>query len=46
MTGSRDRDYLLGLVRELRAPPHEIEWMEFKANQRARAPSASTSPRW
>ena len=34
MTGSRDRDYLLGLVRELRALPHETEWVEFKVNQR------------
>ena len=35
MTSSRDRDYLLGLVRELRRLPHETEWVEFKVNQRA-----------
>ena len=34
MTGSRDRDYLLGLVRELRGLPRETEWVEFKVNQR------------
>ena len=34
MTDCRDRDYLLGLVRELRRLPHEIEWVEFKVNQR------------
>ena len=34
MTGRRDRDYLLGLVRELRRLPHETEWVEFKVDQR------------
>ena len=33
MTGSRDGDYLLGLVRELRGLPHETEWVEFKVDQ-------------
>ena len=35
MTSSRDRHYLLGLVRELRRLPHETEWVEFKVDQRA-----------
>ncbi len=34
MTNRRDRDYLLGLVRELRRLPHETEWVEFKVDQR------------
>lgn len=32
MTTSRDNDYLLGLVRELRKLPHETEWVEFKVD--------------
>ena len=32
MTTNRNRDYLLGLVRELRNLPHETEWVEFKVN--------------
>ena len=35
MTSSRDRDYLVGLVRELPKLSHETEWVEFKVNQRA-----------
>ena len=35
MTSSRDRDYLVGLVRELLKLPHETEWVEFKVDQRA-----------
>ena len=34
MATNRNRDYLLGLVRELRNLPHETEWAEFKVNHR------------
>ena len=34
MATSRNQDYLLGLVRELRNLPHETEWAECKANYR------------
>jgi predicted HTH transcriptional regulator len=32
MTGQRDREYLLGLVRELCKLPNETDWVEFKVN--------------
>ena len=35
MTAGADRDYLLGLVRELCKLPHETDWVEFKLNQDA-----------
>ena len=34
MTADRNRDYLVGLVRELCNLPHETEWVEFKVNHR------------
>jgi len=34
MTSNRNRDYLLGPVRELRRLPHETEWVEFKVDRR------------
>ena len=34
MINNRDRDYLLGLVRELCKLPHETDWVEFKVNHR------------
>ena len=34
MINNRNRDYLLGLVRELCKLPHETEWVEFKVNHR------------
>ncbi len=34
MTTNRNRDYLVGLVGELRNLPHETEWVEFKVNHR------------
>ena len=32
MSSDRDNDYLVGLISELCALPHEIEWVEFKVN--------------
>ncbi len=32
MSGQRTPEYLEGLVRQLRALPHETEWVEFKRN--------------
>lgn len=32
MSGQRTPEYLEGLVRQLRALPHETEWVEFKCN--------------
>lgn len=34
MSANRNRDCLVGLVRELRNLPHETEWAEFKVNYR------------
>ena len=34
MATNRNRDSLVGLVRELRNLPHETEWVEFKVNHR------------
>ena len=34
MATHRNRDYLVGLVEELRNLPHETEWVEFKVNHR------------
>ena len=34
MIDNRNRDYLLGLVRELCNLPHETDWVEFKVNYR------------
>lgn len=34
MATNRNRDYLVGLVRELCNLPHETEWIEFKVNHR------------
>lgn len=33
MIPSRDADYLVGLVANLRQRPRESEWLEFKVNQ-------------
>ena len=33
MSARGDRDYVLGLVRELCKLPHETDWVEFKVNQ-------------
>ena len=32
MTTDPSKDYLVGLVRELRTLPQETEWVEFKVN--------------
>ena len=32
MSGDRPADYLVSLVHENRALPHETEWVEFKVN--------------
>ena len=34
MNANRNRDDILGLVRELRSLPRETDWVEFKVNQR------------
>ncbi len=49
MNGQRSSAYLNGLLQELRALPHETEWLEFKQSygdpQEIRCASKTASPR-